>query len=180
MTKWHSGKVRKWQCCKYLGSEALLKEVQGKSCPPSYQREADLAPKETKTERIGSSSTEKPDLIQKLRQDSPFASRLKVRLGTALCNCLQLAGLRTRYPADKSKVGQNNFCIMSPKQSFDHSWWLVRSSGIGRKQFFYYRVIRKADISIHLVTSDFLFALSPVLRGMSNIQPSFNLIQIPY
>ena len=127
MTKWHSGKVRKWQCCKYLGSKALLKGVQGKSCPASYQREADLAPKETKTERIGSSSTEKPDLIQKLRQDSPFPSRLKGRLGTALCNCLQLTELRTRYPVDNSRVGQNNFGIMFPKQRYDHSQNLVTS-----------------------------------------------------
>ena len=119
--------MTKWQCCRYLESKALLKGVQGKSCPANYQREADLAPKETKTERIGSSSTEKPDLIQKLRQDSPFASRLKVRLGTALCNCLQLAGLRTRYPVDKSKVGQNNFGFMFPKQSYDHSQNLVTS-----------------------------------------------------
>ena len=124
-----SDKVAQWQGDKVAvlqipRMKALLKGVQGKSCPASYQREADLAPKETKTERIGSSSTEKPDLIRKLRRDSPFASRLKVRLGTALCNCLQLTGLWTRYPVHKSKVGQNNFCIMFPKQSYDHSCWM--------------------------------------------------------
>ena len=124
MAHWQSDKIAVLQNPRM---KALLKGVQGKSCPPSYQREADLAPKETKTERIGSSSTEKPDLIRKLRQDSPFASRLKVRLGTALCNCLQLTELRTRYPADKRKVGQNNFCIMSLKQSYDHSQNLVTS-----------------------------------------------------
>ena len=124
MAQWQSDKVAVLQIPRI---KALLKGVQGKCCPASYQREADLAPKETKAERIGSSSTEKPDLIRKLRQDSPFASRLKVRLGTALCNCLQLTGLRTRYPVHKSKVGQNNFCIMFPKQSYDQSENLVIS-----------------------------------------------------
>ena len=124
MAQWQSDKIAVLQNPRM---KALLKGVQGKSCPASYQREADLAPKETKTERIGSRSTEKPDLIQKLRQDSPFASRLKVRLGTALCNCLQLTELRTRYPVDNSRVGQNNFGIMFPKQSYDHSQNLVTS-----------------------------------------------------